>query len=77
MTWRAIGEIAMAIEGETAIVVGTKIEIVTEIETSPGDLETTSATGAKKDGERNVNAAGVSIPRESFSRPTMETTTMG
>src|ERR1041384_304829 len=33
--------------------------------------------GASKDGERNVNAAGVSIPRGSMSRPIMGTTTMG
>ncbi len=77
MTSRAIGtEVAMAIANEIAIVTG--IEIVTEIEMSPGVFDMTNATaGGKKDGERNVNVAGVSIPRGSISRPIMEITIMG
>jgi len=77
LTSRAIGrEIAMAIANEIAIVTG--IEIVTEIEMSPGVFDMTNATaGGKKDGERNVNVAGVPIPRGSISRPIMEITIMG
>jgi len=66
----------MAIANEIAIVTG--IEIVIEIEMSPGVFDMTDSTaGGKKDGERNVNAADVPIPRGSISRPIMETTTMG
>src|SRR5437763_3441 len=64
----------MPIENEIGSVTG--IEIVTEM--SPGVFDMTKATaGGKKDGERNVNAAGVPIPRGSISRPIMEITIMG
>ena len=61
---------------ETETVTETEIEIVTEM--SPIDFDTTNATaGGMKDGERNVNAAGVLIPHGSISRPIMEITIMG
>ena len=83
LTSPAIGkEIAIPIAMASEIAIETGIEIVTaiatEIETLPGDSEIANAIGGeKKDGGRNVNAAGASTPHEYLSRPIMETTTMG
>ena len=68
---------AIVSEIEIAIVTGIVIAIEIVTETPYVDFDPMNASvSARTDGERNVNVAGVSIPRGSISRPIMEITIM-